>query len=79
MDKIIMNETKLESSNGWVKIEIVTDERKSVKLTTNIHNEGKLTLRLNYDCEKKAKTSFDYLSKLNPDDLQAGILGNLGL
>ena len=74
-----MNETKLECSNGWVKIEIVTDERKSVKLTTNIHNELKLTLRLNYDCEKKAKTSFDTLSKSNPDDLQSGILKNLGL
>ena len=74
-----MNETKLESSNGWVKIEIVTDERESVKLTTNIHNELKLTLRLNYDCEKKAKTSFDTLSKSNPDDLQSGILKNLGL
>ena len=71
--------TKLECSNGWVKIERVTDERESVKLTTNIHNEGKLTLRLNYDCEKKAKTSFDYLSKLNPDDLQAGILEQLSL
>ena len=74
-----MDETKLESSNGWVKIEIVTDERESVKLTTNIHNELKLTLRLNYDCEKKAKTSFDTLSKSNPDDLQSGILKNLGL
>ena len=74
-----MDETKLECSNGWVKIERITDERESVKLTTNIHNEGKLTLRLNYDCEKKANTSFDYLSKLNPDDLQAGILENLGL
>jgi hypothetical protein len=74
-----MDETKLDSSNGWVKIEIVTDERESVKLTTNIHNEGKLTLRLNYDCEKKANTSFDYLSKLNPDDLQAGILKQLSL
>jgi len=71
--------TKLECSNGWVKIERVTDERESVKLTTNIHNEGKLTLRLNYDCEKKANTSFDYLSKLNPDDLQAGILEQLSL
>jgi len=74
-----MDETKLECSNGWVKIEIVTDERESVKLTTNIHNELKLTLRLNYDCEKKAKTSFDTLSKSNPDDLQSGILKNLGL
>jgi hypothetical protein len=74
-----MNKTKLESSNGWVKIERVTDERESVKLTTNIHNEGKLTLRLNYDCEKKANTSFDYLSKLNPNDLQAGILEQLSL
>jgi hypothetical protein len=71
--------TKLECSNGWVKIERVTDERESVKLTTNIHNEGKLTLRLNYDCEKKANTSFNYLSKLNPDDLQAGILEQLSL
>ena len=74
-----MDETKLECSNGWVKIERVTDERESVKLTTNIHNEGKLTLRLNYDCENKANTSFDYLSKLNPDDLQAGILEQLSL
>ena len=71
--------TKLECSNGWVKIERITDERESVKLTTNIHNEGKLTLRLNYDCEKKANTSFDNLSKLNPDDLQAGILEQLSL
>jgi hypothetical protein len=71
--------TKLECSNGWVKIERVTDERESVKLTTNIHDEGKLTLRLNYDCEKKANTSFDNLSKLNPDDLQAGILEQLSL
>ena len=56
-----MDETKLECSNGWVKIERVTDERESVKLTTNIHNRGELTLRLNYDSEKKANTSFDTL------------------
>jgi hypothetical protein len=74
-----MDETKLECSNGWVKIERITDERESVKLTTNIHNRGELTLRLNYDLEKKANTSFDTLSKSNPDDLQAGILENLGL
>jgi len=39
-----MDETKLECSNGWVKTERVTDERKSVKLTINIHNRGELTI-----------------------------------
>jgi hypothetical protein len=74
-----MDETKLECSNGWVKIERVTDGKESVKLTTYKDNGVKLTLTLNYDSEKKANTSFDTLSKSNPDDLQAGIFENIGL
>jgi uncharacterized protein VirK/YbjX len=71
--------TKLKCSNGWVKIERIIDEEESVKLTTNMDDEGELALTLSYDCENKANTSFDNLSKSKPDELQAGILKMLGL
>jgi hypothetical protein len=73
--------TKLKCLNGWVKIERIIDEeeKESVKLTTNMDDEGELALTLSYDCENKANTSFDNLSKSKPDELQAGILKMLGL
>jgi len=73
--------TKLKCSNRWVKIERIIDEeeKESVKLTTNMDDEGELALTLSYDCENKANTSFDNLSKSKPDELQAGILKMLGL
>jgi hypothetical protein len=73
--------TKLKCSNGWVKIERIIDEeeKESVKLTTNMDDEGELALTLSYDCENKANTSFDNLSKSKPDELQSGILKMLGL
>ena len=74
--------TKLECSNGWVKIERVIDEdseQEGVKLTNNMDDEGELSLTLSYDCEDKANTSFDNLSKAKPDELQAAILQMLGV
>ena len=73
---------KIECSKGWVEIERVMDEdseHKGVKLTTNMDDEGELALTLNYDCEDKANTSFDKLSKAKPDELQSAILQMLGL
>ena len=73
--------TKLKCSNGWVKIERIIDEeeKESVKLTINMDDEGDLALTLSYDCENKANTSFDNLSKSKPDELQAGISKMLDL
>lgn len=80
-NKTQMESTKLDCSKGWVKIERLIDdeEKESVKLTTNMDDEGELALTLSYDCEDKANTSFNNLSKTKPDELQAAILQVLGL
>lgn len=73
-------ENKLECKNGWVKIQRTIDEdNESVKLTTNIDDEGEMALTLSYDSTIKADTSFENLSKRNPDELKAGIMQMLGL
>ena len=73
-------ETRLECSNGWVKIErVIEDESEGVNLITNMDDEGELALTLSYDCEETANTSFYNLSKSKPDELQAAILQMLGL
>ena len=73
-------ETRLECSNGWVKIErVIEDESEGVNLITNMDDEGELSLTLSYDCEETANTSFNNLSKSKPDELQAAILQMLGL
>lgn len=73
-------ENQLECTNGWVKIKRIIDEDKeSVKLTTNINDEGEMSLTLSYDCESKADTAFENLSKSNPDELKAGVMQMLGL
>jgi hypothetical protein len=74
-------ETKLECTNGYVKIQRIVDEEnnESVKLTTNIEDEGEMALTLSYDCAIKADTSFKNLSKANPDELKVGVVQMLGL
>ena len=75
-----MESIKIECSKGWVKVERLIDEQKeSVKLTTNIDDEGELGLTLSYDAIEKADKSFNNLSKQNPDELQVAILQMLGL
>lgn len=74
-------ETKLECTNGYVKIQRFVDEenKESVKLITNIEDDGEIGLTLSYDCATKADKSFENLSKANPEELKAGVMQMLGL
>ncbi len=74
-------ENKLDCSDGWVKIQRIIDEEnnESVKILTNIDDDGEIGLTLNYDCKRKADKSFKNLSKSNPDKLKAGVMKVLGL
>ena len=71
---------KLECINGWVKIQRIIDEenKESVKITTNIDDDGEMSLTLSYDCKIKADKSFENLSKSNPDKLKLGVMQMLG-
>lgn len=75
-----MESIKLKCSNGWVKVErLIDEEKESVKVTTNIDDEGEIGLTISYNTTDKANNSFNNLSKQNPDELQAAILQTLGL
>ena len=72
-------ENQLECTNGWIKIKRTIDnDKESVVFTTNIDDDAEMSLTFYYDCESKADTAFENLSKSNSDELRNKVLQILG-
>ncbi len=72
-------ETKLECKDGWVKIQRIIDEGKeSVKIITNTENDREIGLTFSYYSESAADSTFENLSKSNPDELRDAIMETVG-